>query len=203
MSADPIYTLCRPLTTALFFVRDRTDLTEALDVTPAFLRTKEGDSGLVIDYRNWQLSLGRRFRSVKLWFVLRSYGVEGLQAHLRTGISQALELGKAIEASDNFEIVTQPSLALVTFRLHPSGVDDQFDLNKLNADLHARLASHREVMLTQTVLKTPESEIACIRFAMGQLRTTMKDIQEVWDVVVEESQAALAAEEPESKRLKN
>lgn len=49
----------------------------------AYLRTKEGDSGAVIDYRNWQLALGRRFRSIKLWFVLRGYGVEGLQAHLR------------------------------------------------------------------------------------------------------------------------
>lgn len=71
-------------TPALFYVRERRDLTEALDVTPAFLRTKEGDEGTVIDYRNWQLALGRRFRSIKLWFVLRSYGVEGLQKHLRT-----------------------------------------------------------------------------------------------------------------------
>ena len=58
-------------------------LNDALDVTPAFLRSKEGDTGDVIDYRNWQLALGRRFRSVKIWFVLRSRGVAGFQEHLR------------------------------------------------------------------------------------------------------------------------
>lgn len=68
---------------SLLFVRDRTDLTKALDVTPAYLRTKEGDAGTVIDFRNWQLALGRRFRSLQLWFVLKSYGVNGLQTHLR------------------------------------------------------------------------------------------------------------------------
>lgn len=65
------------------WIRDRNLLTDALDVTPEFLRTKEGDAGTVIDYRNWQLALGRRFRALKLWFVFRSYGIEGFQAHIR------------------------------------------------------------------------------------------------------------------------
>lgn len=69
---------------SLFFVRDKRTLNDALDVTPSFLTSKEGDGGQVIDYRNWQMALGRRFRSVKVWFVLRSRGVEGFQAHLRT-----------------------------------------------------------------------------------------------------------------------
>ena len=65
------------------WVRDRTLLTDALNVTPEFLRTKHGDTGAVIDYRNWQLALGRKFRSLKLWFVLRSFGVAGFQKHIR------------------------------------------------------------------------------------------------------------------------
>jgi hypothetical protein len=64
------------------WVRDRTYLTDALDVTPEFLRTKHGDEGTVIDYRNWHLALGRRFRALKVWFVLRSYGIQGFQAHI-------------------------------------------------------------------------------------------------------------------------
>lgn len=173
-------------------MRNRRDLTEALDVTPAYLRTKEADSGLVIDYRNWQLSLGRRFRSVKLWFVLRSYGVDGLQAHLRAGIEHCAELGKVVAASPGFELVTPPSLALLSFRLHPAGIDSQAELNALNTKLMARLASHPEVMLTQTVLKTPESDIYCIRFAIGQLRTTFADVQETWAVVEDEAKQLLA-----------
>lgn len=83
------------------WVRDRKNLTEALDVTPPFLRSAEGDAGsrrplvvypevanqclpgAVVDYRNWGLALGRKFRSAKLWFVLRSFGVEGYRAHIR------------------------------------------------------------------------------------------------------------------------
>lgn len=66
-----------------FWVKDRVLLTDSLDVTPEFLRTHHGDSGMVIDYRNWHLSLGRKFRSLKLWFVLRAFGVEGFRKHLR------------------------------------------------------------------------------------------------------------------------
>lgn len=68
---------------ALLWVKNRRDLTDALDVTPEFLRTRESEAGAVIDYRNWHVGLGRRFRSLKIWFVLRSYGVKGFQAYIR------------------------------------------------------------------------------------------------------------------------
>ena len=68
---------------ALLWVKNRRDLTDALDVTPEFLRTKQSEAGAVIDYRNWHVALGRRFRSLKIWFVLRSYGVKGFQAYIR------------------------------------------------------------------------------------------------------------------------
>ncbi|TXT08689.1 hypothetical protein VHUM_02817 [Vanrija humicola] len=173
---------------SLFYVRERRDLTEALDVTPAFLRTKEGDEGSVIDYRNWQLALGRRFRSIKLWFVLRSYGVEGLQKHLRTGIEYCDELAKLVKASSNFEIVAPPSLSLLDFRLVPANAaHSEAELNALNRDLHARLVMHPDVHLTQTLLKSEESEVFCIRFAIGQNRTTLADVQEVWAIVEAEA----------------
>lgn len=148
----------------------------------------------MIDYRNWQLSLGRRFRSIKLWFVLRSYGVEGLQKHLRSGVDLCGELAKHIEQTPNFEIVTPPSLGLLSFRLVNEGerASDE-ELNKLNADLNNRLAHHPEVMLTQTLLKTPESEIFCIRFAIGGRTTTLDDVKHVFSVVEAEGKAALSA----------
>ncbi|KAG9102848.1 hypothetical protein FRC06_000962 [Ceratobasidium sp. 370] len=101
------------------WVRERTLLTDALDVTPEFLRTKHGDTGTVIDYRNWQIALGRRFRSLKVWFVLRSFGVEGFQAHIRKGIELSKLFTSLIEQNSLFELVVPRSFALTVFRLVP------------------------------------------------------------------------------------
>ncbi|KAF8602719.1 hypothetical protein BDV93DRAFT_533368 [Ceratobasidium sp. AG-I] len=101
------------------WVRERTLLTDALDVTPEFLRTKHGDTGTVIDYRNWQIALGRRFRSLKLWFVLRSFGIEGFQAHIRKGVELSKLFSSLVEQSSLFELVVPPSFALTVFRLVP------------------------------------------------------------------------------------
>ncbi|KAL5631660.1 hypothetical protein ACGC1H_007243 [Rhizoctonia solani] len=99
------------------WVRERTLLTDALDVTPEFLRTKQADTGAVIDYRNWHLALGRRFRSLKVWFVLRSFGVEGFQTHIRKGVELAKVFESLVENSSLFEMVAPRSFALVVFRL--------------------------------------------------------------------------------------
>lgn len=99
------------------WVRERTLLTDALDVTPEFLRTKQADAGTVIDYRNWHLALGRRFRSLKVWFVLRSYGVEGFQKHIRKHVELAKVFESLVEQSSLFELVAPRSLSLNVFRL--------------------------------------------------------------------------------------
>jgi aromatic-L-amino-acid decarboxylase len=78
------------------WVRDRKFLTNALDVTPPFLRSQQADEGTVIDYRNWSLALGRSFRSLKLWFVLRSYGVEGFQNYIRKVLMFTLAYAKVV-----------------------------------------------------------------------------------------------------------
>ncbi|BEJ10639.1 hypothetical protein CspHIS471_0100610 [Cutaneotrichosporon sp. HIS471] len=184
---------------SLFFVRDRRDLTEALDVTPTYLRTKEADAGAVIDYRNWQLALGRRFRSVKLWFVMRGYGVEGLQAHLRNGIDLCSDLASVVSKDAKFEIVAPPRLGLLCFRLKKEGANAT-ELDGLNVELNSRLAARPDVHLTQTILKSEDAgEIFCIRFAIGALRTTKQDVDEVWAEVVKESDRLLL----EGDRLKN
>lgn len=147
----------------------------------------------MIDYRNWQLSLGRRFRSIKLWFVLRGYGVQGLQNHLRNGIGHCEQLAKIVSANPRFEIVAKPSLALLCFRLVPEGVTDEAHLNEVNRELHSRLEHRSDLMLTQTVLKSSEGrEMFCIRFAMGVQRTTMKDVEEVWAEVDKEAEGVLS-----------
>lgn len=168
-----------------FWVRDRELLSSALDVTPAFLRSKHGDAGTVIDYRNWQIALGRRFRSVKLWFVLRSYGVEGFQAHLRSGVESTKSLEKVIASHERFELVAPRSLTLLVFRLRTPSSASLPMANKLNKQLYDTLAARKDIMLTPTVLPSDGSDegVFCIRFAAGGINTTEKDVLAAWKVV--------------------
>ncbi|KAB8262068.1 pyridoxal phosphate-dependent transferase [Aspergillus pseudonomiae] len=100
------------------FIRNRFDLTDALDITPAYLRNPYSESGQVIDYRNWSISLGRRFRALKIWFVMRSYGLNGLKAHVRKTIRVGEEFTSLVRSrSDLFEIITTPAFGLTVFRI--------------------------------------------------------------------------------------
>jgi aromatic-L-amino-acid/L-tryptophan decarboxylase len=102
------------------FVRNRNHLTRALSITPSYLQNSFTDSGLVTDYRDWQIPLGRRFRALKIWFVMRTYGVEGLRAH----IENSIKVGEAfhemiLKRDDLFEVVATPRFALTCFRVRP------------------------------------------------------------------------------------
>ena len=100
------------------YVRNRLDLTNALDITPAYLRNPYSQQGAVIDYRNWQISLGRRFRSLKIWFVMRSYGLSGMKAYIRKGLTLGnIFADKVRSRPDLFEIVTPPAFALTVLRV--------------------------------------------------------------------------------------
>ncbi|PPQ98397.1 hypothetical protein CVT24_004076 [Panaeolus cyanescens] len=196
------------------WVRNRRHLTDALDITPAYLRTKHGDEGKVIDYRNWHLGLGRRFRSLKVWFVLRSYGAEGFRKYIRECITHNNTFASLIRASNRLQLVTEPSFALTVFRLVPpsrsvpavspadsgvdlsaissSGITSEYDLealNDLNKDYMSRLAARSDIMLTQTTL----NGIYCIRFAVGAARTKDEHVRRAWEVVEEEAEKALEA----------
>jgi aromatic-L-amino-acid decarboxylase len=100
-----------------FWVADRAELVEALTVLPEYLRNAATDSGAVLDYRDWQVPLGRRFRALKLWFVLRWYGAEGLRAHIRSGVALAQVFASWVRADERFEIVAPHPFSLVCFRL--------------------------------------------------------------------------------------
>lgn len=100
------------------FIQRRSDLTSALSVTRSYLRTDEAEAGLVTDYRDWQLPFGRRFRSLKIWFVLRTYGVSGLQTHIRHQLGLGnIFAGLIKKRSDIFRIVTGPSFGLTVFSI--------------------------------------------------------------------------------------
>ncbi|KAG9311512.1 pyridoxal phosphate-dependent transferase [Chiua virens] len=171
------------------WVRDRKHLTDALDVTPEFLRSKQGDAGTVIDYRNWHLGLGRRFRALKLWFVLRSYGVQGFQKYIRQTIQHNDTFVSLIKRATHFNLVTPPCLSLTVFRLEPpSQTLTLAQLNALNLVFYARLSARHDVAFTRTDL----NGMICIRCAVGAARTEERHILETFDVLCEEAENTLA-----------
>ncbi|WPG99787.1 Hypothetical protein R9X50_00260600 [Acrodontium crateriforme] len=102
------------------FIQKRRDLTDALTITPAYLRNQYTDSGLVTDYRDWQIPMGRRFRALKIWFVLRTWGVEGLQRHIEHSMNiGSLFANLMCSRLDLFEITTPPAFALTVFTVKP------------------------------------------------------------------------------------
>ncbi|KAI0060956.1 hypothetical protein BV25DRAFT_1827177 [Artomyces pyxidatus] len=174
------------------WVRDRRRLIDALDITPEYLRTKHGDAGTVVDYRNWHLSLGRRFRSLKLWFVLRSFGIEGFQSYLRRCISLNNAFAAHVRDSPIFELVTPPSFALTVFRLLPSqalpnGDGDVAHVNALNRSFWTALQTRHQLLLTQTEI----GGVFCVRLAVGAARTEIADIENAWRIIENVGQEVL------------
>ncbi|KAH0829225.1 pyridoxal phosphate-dependent transferase [Lanmaoa asiatica] len=159
--------------------------------------SKHGDAGTVIDYRNWHLGLGRRFRALKLWFVLRSYGIQGFQRYIRQTIQRSNTFVSLIKQSAHFRLVTLPCLSLSVFRLEPTtpmstsaSVARSFDtaeLNALNRAFYTRLCARHDVAFTQTDL----NGMVCIRCAVGAERTEEADILQAFEVLCEEADKTL------------
>ncbi|GJD61032.1 pyridoxal phosphate-dependent decarboxylase family protein [Methylobacterium frigidaeris] len=160
------------------FVRDPKALTDTLGIRPPFLRTL-GQDGFV-DYNEWSIPLGRRFRALKLWFVIRSYGVEALRGMIRDHVAWARELAEVIAAEPDFELTTEPILSLFTFRYAPAGAGTD-DLDALNARLVERINDDGRTYLTQT----RHDGRFVIRFQVGQTTTTREDVMMAWAAVKE------------------
>ncbi|KAJ1024120.1 hypothetical protein NDA16_002959 [Ustilago loliicola] len=173
---------CSPI-----LLKDRGDLSKALTITPAYLKTKQSDAGNVLDLRNLQIPLGRRFRSLKIWFVLRSFGLEGFRKHLRTTMLLSDLFGDSLKKDDSglFEIVAPPRWAMVVFRIKPpqreAGKD--VDLDELNRAFWEDLQELSDkFVLTQTTL--PEIGF-CVRFVVGTPQTREEHVKETWRLVAE------------------
>ncbi|MEM7045152.1 MAG: pyridoxal-dependent decarboxylase [Pseudomonadota bacterium] len=157
------------------FVKDPAALVRTLGIQPDYLKT-QGEAG--INYSEWSIPLGRRFRALKLWFVIRSYGVEGLRRMIRNHVEMADHLARKIETYPDFELTTRPSLSLFTFRYAPAGIDD---LDDLNARLLQAINDDGRIYLTQTRYNGDY----VIRFQVGQLYTTTADVELAWEVIRE------------------
>ncbi|UUX51387.1 pyridoxal-dependent decarboxylase [Nisaea acidiphila] len=175
------------------YVRDPNALVRTLSILPEFLKSRE--QGKIIDYRDWSVPLGRRFRALKLWMVIRSYGADGLRRIVRSHIDLAAELERWIAAEPDFEIVAPRSLALINFRYRPKDVREGEGLDRINAVLLERINDDGRIYLTQNKVRGQ----AAIRFSIGQTNTEHRHVAEGWDVVKEiarnlDSAAILAAD---------
>lgn len=154
-----------------FYVADRAALIKTLSVLPEYLRNQATESGAVIDYRDWHVPLGRRFRALKLWFVIRHYGVEGLQHHIRRHVELAQEFARWVQGSKDFELVTPAPLNLICFA-HRAG--DEF-----NRRLLERLNQTGKVYLTHTVLNGRYT----LRLCVGQTHTEERHVRAAWELI--------------------
>jgi aromatic-L-amino-acid/L-tryptophan decarboxylase len=154
-----------------FYVADRGVLIHTLSVLPEYLKNQATQSGAVIDYRDWHVPLGRRFRALKLWFVIRHYGVEGLRHHVRRHIELAQMFARWVCEDDRFELAVPPPLNLVCFR-HRAG--DEF-----NQKLVDQLNQSGRLYLTHTRL----NDRYTLRLCVGQTHTEMEHVQRAWQLI--------------------
>jgi len=140
---------------------------------PEYLRNKATEAGMVIDYRDWHIPLGRRFRALKLWFVIRHYGIEGLRHHVRRHVELAQDFAGWVAASERFQLLVPPPLNLVCFR-HVGG-------DEMNRRLLDRLNRSGELYLTHTTLKGR----CTLRLCVGQSQTETHHVEQAWERIRE------------------
>jgi aromatic-L-amino-acid decarboxylase len=167
-----------------YFVKDKEILKKTFEIHPEYLKT--GVDSVVNNYRDWGIHLGRRFRSLKLWFVLRSYGVEGLQNMVREHIRLAQSLKQWIEDDAMFEVMAPVDFSLVCFRLNPKDRPEE-QLDELNKQLMENVNKTGKTLLTHTSLKGK----FVIRFCIAQRTTTEKHVKNTWDLIAQKAEELL------------
>jgi aromatic-L-amino-acid/L-tryptophan decarboxylase len=167
-----------------FWTRDRESLIASLSITPEYLRNAPSQDRGVIDYRDWQIPLGRRFRALKLWLVLRAYGANGLAAHVRAHVRLGELFESLVRADDRFEMAAPRSLSLVCFRLRGGGDDAE----RRNRELLDKINTSGGCYLSHTML--PEGGTASdgpgrfvIRMAIGGTFTQERHVREAWRLI--------------------
>ncbi|KAL1079304.1 hypothetical protein V6Z11_D10G213600 [Gossypium hirsutum] len=159
------------------WVKDPGALTKSLSASAEFLKNNASDSKQVVDYKDWQITLSRRFRSMKLWLVLRSYGVENLRNFLRSHVKMAKRFQQLVESDNRFEVVVPRNFAMVCFRVLPTTLKKEPNGCKSEKTVNAS----GKIFMTHTIVEG----IYVIRFAVGATLTEDKHVIKAWKVVQE------------------
>ncbi|GLY64298.1 pyridoxal-dependent decarboxylase [Amycolatopsis taiwanensis] len=170
-ATDPHKWLLTNFDCSVLWVSDRQPMIDALSILPEYLRNSATESGAVIDYRDWQVPLGRRFRALKLWSVIRWYGAEGLREHIQAGIAQAAEFAALVAADQDFELRRPHPFGLVCFR--------PLRTNEETMALLERINDSGELYLSHTKINGQ----VFLRLAVGALLTTSDHVKNAWAAI--------------------
>jgi aromatic-L-amino-acid decarboxylase len=181
---NPHKWLFTPIDCSVLYARDPEQLKKAFSLTPEYLTTSEaGQARNLMDYG---MSLGRRFRSLKLWFVLRYFGAEGVRARIRHHVEMAREVAAWVDAAPEWERVAPVPFSTVVLRYTPEGLPDE-DQDRLNHAIMDYVNRSGEFFLSHTVLNGR----TCLRIALGNLRTEIHHVERCWQLL-EEAAAKLS-----------
>ena len=171
-----------------FFIKKRKDLIDTFSIVPSYLRNEFSEKGLVTDYRDWQIPLGRRFRALKVWFVLRSYGVNGLRKFIRGHVQLGEYFHGLLKSrTDIFTVVTGPAFALTVFVVNPvkkEGATEAQDLlegNRVTKEVYEAVNRKGDFFLTSGVL----DGVYAIRVVSATENAEEKYLKMLFDVLVE------------------
>ena len=176
---NPHKWLFTPVDCSLLYTARPDDLRAAFSLVPAYLTTPE--DGGVVNLMDYGLSLGRRFRALKLWMVIRAYGAEGLAALISGHIELARRLAAAIEAEPGWELLAPVPFSTVCFRRHPAGVDDEDELRRLNSAIIDHVNADGRAFISHTDLGGRYA----VRVAIGNLATTAEHVDTAWELMRE------------------
>ncbi|NLN31836.1 MAG: aspartate aminotransferase family protein, partial [Bacteroidales bacterium] len=159
-----------------FFIKDAGRLIRTFEILPEYLKTRT--RGQVNDYRDWGIPLGRRFRALKLWYVMRSYGTVELRNKIRSHIEYAANLKKMILAEDDFEILAPVVINVVCFRYRPAGYSTE-RLNAVNEKLNHTLNDSGKIYLSHTIVNGDYA----LRMVTGQTDLTYAHVEKAWELI--------------------
>jgi aromatic-L-amino-acid decarboxylase len=168
-----------PMDLSVLFIKDESVVRRAFSLVPEYLTTPEAGA---VNYMDYGLQLGRRFRALKLWFVLRHFGAEGIRKQLRRHIALAAEFASWVRAEPGWQILAPHPLSVVCFRYAPSGTDEP-QRDALNAEILRAVNATGEVFLSHTKI---DGRYA-LRMAIGNLRTQRADAEHAWSLLKSEA----------------
>lgn len=187
---NPHKWLFTPIDLSAFYIRHPDILKQAFSLIPEYLRSAETDAKIVKDYMDYGVQLGRRFRALKLWLVIRTFGSEGLAARLREHIRLGQQFAAWVDESPNFERMAPTPFSTVCFRAHPPRLDDETELDQLNEALLNAVNATGEIFISHTKLH------GCyiLRLAIGNIRSDEYRVRRAWELL--QGQLALLTEMP-------
>ncbi|CAN6373259.1 unnamed protein product [Urochloa humidicola] len=190
ISMSPHKWLMTCLDCTCLWVRDAHRLTDSLETNPEYLKNDVTDSGAVTDLKDMQVGVGRRFRGLKLWMVMRTYGANKLQEHIRSDVAMAKMFEQSVRSDDRFEVVVPRNFALVCFRIKPQDGMTEEETEAANRELMERLNSTGKAYLAHTVVGGK----FVLRFAVGSSLQEERHVRSAWELIMKKTTEIMRGE---------